>query len=106
MLTKAFLNAYDTAIVVSGDSDYVPVLNILNTIGKVTVVVGVCDQYLGKVRRASDDMLILDDTFFSACLRPPRYETAEDASDLDVGAAEETARAEIGDQEVVGTAAE
>lgn len=69
MITKGFLNAYDTAVIVSGDSDYIPVLEILNTIGKITVVVGVKGQNLVKLRKNSDDILLLDKTFFDNCLR-------------------------------------
>lgn len=69
LVAKGFLNAYDTAVIVSGDSDYVPVLNILNTIGKVTVVAGVKGQNLSKLKEAADDMLLMDEGFFAACLR-------------------------------------
>lgn len=68
-LTKAFLNAYDTAIIVSGDSDYNPVLDILNTIGKTTVSVGVKGQNMTRVKPHSDNVIILDDSFFNTCLR-------------------------------------
>lgn len=69
LIAKGFLNAYDTAVVVSGDSDYIPVLNILNTIGKVTVVVGVKGQNLAKLKASADDMILLDKSFFDKCLR-------------------------------------
>ena len=69
MIAKGFLNSYDTAVVVSGDSDYMPVLNILNTIGKITVVVGVQGQNLAKLRKCSDDAIILNKAFFDKCLR-------------------------------------
>ncbi len=32
LIAKGFLNAYDVAVIVSGDSDYIPALEILNTI--------------------------------------------------------------------------
>jgi uncharacterized LabA/DUF88 family protein len=70
MIAKGFLQAYDTAVVLSGDTDYIPILEILNTIGKTTVCVGIRGQNMTLLRCASDDMLILDDNFFSACLRP------------------------------------
>lgn len=69
LIAKGFLNAYDTAVIVSGDSDYIPVLNILNTIGKVTVVVGVQGQNMSKLRMSADDMILLDKTYFDKCLR-------------------------------------
>ena len=53
LITKGFLNAYDAAVIVSGDSDYIPVLNILNTIGKVTIVAGVQGQNMLKLKSNS-----------------------------------------------------
>lgn len=69
VITKAFLNAYDTAVIVSGDSDYNPVLDILNTIGKTTVSVGVKGQNLFRIKPHSDNVIILDKNFFDLCLR-------------------------------------
>ena len=69
MIAKGFLNAYDTAVIVSGDSDYIPVLNILNTIGKVTVVAAVNGQNVTKLKTYSDDVLVLDNLFFEKCIR-------------------------------------
>lgn len=50
LIAKGFLNAYDVAVIVSGDSDYIPALEILNTIGKITVVVGVNGQNMTKLK--------------------------------------------------------
>ncbi|WOC32872.1 MULTISPECIES: NYN domain-containing protein [Caproicibacterium] len=69
LITKAFHNSFDTAVIVSGDSDYIPVLDILNTMGKTTISVGVKGQNLFKLRRHSDDIVVLDRTFFDKCLR-------------------------------------
>lgn len=69
LITKGFMNAYDTAIIVSGDTDYIPVLDVLNTLGKTTIVVGVKGQNLHQFSHHSDDQLLLDDTFFQQCLR-------------------------------------
>ncbi len=69
LLTKAFMNAYDTAIILSGDSDYVTVLDVLNMIGKTTVIAGVKGQNISKLRKYSDDSYIIDDDFFQKCLR-------------------------------------
>lgn len=69
LIAKGFLNAYDVAVIVSGDSDYIPVLEILNTIGKITVVVGVKGQNMVKLKKYADDMIILDKEFFDKCLR-------------------------------------
>ena len=69
LITKGFLHAYDTAMLVTGDSDYIPTLDILNTIGKTTVSVGVKGQNLFKLKEHSDNAIILDEDFFSTCLR-------------------------------------
>jgi len=70
IITKGFLQAYDTAVIISGDSDYIAVLDVLNTIGRTTVSVGVQGQNLFKLKNHSDDTLILNENFFSTCLRP------------------------------------
>ena len=69
LITKGFMNAYDTAIIMSGDTDYIPVLDVLNTLGKTTVVVGVEGQNLRQFIHHSDDQLLLNDTLFQKCLR-------------------------------------
>ncbi len=69
LIAKGLLNAYDTAVIVSGDSDYMPVLEILNTIGKATVVVGVMGQNMNRLRKCADDMILLNEDYFEQCLR-------------------------------------
>ncbi len=69
VLTKAFHNTFDTAVLVSGDSDYGPILDILNTIGKTSVCVGVKGQILDKLKKRADDIMILNDEFFQKCIR-------------------------------------
>jgi uncharacterized LabA/DUF88 family protein len=69
LITKGFMNAYDTAIVMSGDTDYIPAMDILNTLGKTVVVVGVKNQNLFQFKRHTDAQIVLDDAFFQSCLR-------------------------------------
>jgi len=69
IVSKAFLNAYDTAVIVSGDSDYIPVLKILGTVGKNSVMVGVKGQNLTKLKPYVDQVIILDNVFFDSCKR-------------------------------------
>ena len=69
IVSKAFLNAYDTAVIVSGDSDYIPVLKILSIVGKGSVMVGVKGQNLTRIKPYVDQAVILDETFFYSCLR-------------------------------------
>jgi uncharacterized LabA/DUF88 family protein len=68
LLTKAFLGGYDTAIVVSGDTDYLPVYDILNTIGKTVIVAGVKYQNLNKFKDRTDKQIIMDHEFFKECV--------------------------------------
>ena len=68
-IAKGILNAYDTAVIVSGDTDYIPVMDILNTIGKSVIVVGVQGQNLFQFKHHSDAQILLDDVFFQRCLR-------------------------------------
>lgn len=69
LITKGFMNAFDTAVLISGDTDYLPVLDLLNTLGKSVVMVGVHGQNLMKFKHHSDQQVILDKTFFDECLR-------------------------------------
>lgn len=75
ILTKAFNNAYDLAIMVSGDSDYLPVIKQINNLGKNIVVVGVEGQNITKLNRYADDSLLLNENFFNTCLYSPAAKT-------------------------------
>ncbi len=69
LITKGFLNAFDTAVIMSGDTDYISVMDILNTMGKTVVVVGVRGQSMFQFTHHSDAQILLDDEFFKTCLR-------------------------------------
>jgi len=69
LVTKGFLQAYDTAVLLTGDSDYIPILDILNTMGKTTVTAGVKGQNMFRLKERSDDTIILDKSFFDLCVR-------------------------------------
>lgn len=69
LITKGFMNTYDTAVIMSGDTDYIPVLDVLNTLGKTTVIVGVQGQNLFQFTHHSDDQIWIDDALFQTCLR-------------------------------------
>ena len=68
-ITKAFNNAYDIAVFVSADTDYLPIYRTLRTIGKLVVVVGVKGQYLGKLIPCVDNFFFLDKSKFDTILR-------------------------------------
>lgn len=69
VISKGLHNAFDTAIIMSGDTDYIPVMDIMNSIGKNIVVVGVKGQNLFQFKHHSDAQIIIDDAFFQKCLR-------------------------------------
>ena len=68
-ISKAFYNAYDIAFFLSADTDYVKVYEVLKSIGKITVVVGVKGQNINSIRPIVDNTLILDEGFFKTCDR-------------------------------------
>lgn len=69
VLTKAFHNSYDIAIIVSADTDYIPVMDVLNTIGKSVIIAGVKGQNLFAFKQHSDRQIIIDDGTFNKCIR-------------------------------------
>lgn len=68
-LSKAYTNAYDVAIIVSGDTDYVNLYRQLKSIGKLVVVVAVSGQNLSKIVPEVDDYKYLGESFFDRCTR-------------------------------------
>lgn len=69
VLTKAFNNAFDIAIFLSADTDYLPIYKVLRSMGKLVCVAVVHGQYIGKIIPNSDSHYYLDDRFFQRCLR-------------------------------------
>lgn len=68
-ISKGLHNAYDTAIIVSGDTDYIPVMDTLNSVGRTVIVVGIKGQRLQQFKQHSDMQLTLDDELFKKCIR-------------------------------------
>jgi len=68
-LMKAFYNAYDIAVFVSGDSDYISIYRVLKTIGKLTVVAAVKNQNLTRILPHVDSHMIMDLDFLESCER-------------------------------------
>lgn len=69
LLSKGFMNAYDTAIIISSDTDFLPAIDILTTLGKTIVVVGIEGQGMVKFRQRADYIFWMNDAFFQRCLR-------------------------------------
>lgn len=68
-ISKAFYNSYDIAFFLSADTDYIKVYEVLKSIGKITVVVGVKGQNINSVRPVVDSTIVLDQDFFEKCKR-------------------------------------
>lgn len=66
----AFHNSLDIAFVVSADTDYLRVYDMLKSLGKLIVVVAVAGQNVSKIRPHVDKIVFLDDAFFNQCLMP------------------------------------
>lgn len=69
-INKAFHNSYDVAYIVSADTDYMKVYDVLKSYGKLVVVIVVDGQSTFRVKPNVDAVFTLDDAFFSTCLRP------------------------------------
>ena len=70
-ISKAFYNSYDIAFFLSADTDYIKVYEVLKSIGKIAVAVGVKGQNINSIRPVVDNTLILDESFFETCKREP-----------------------------------
>lgn len=68
-ISKAFYNSYDIAFFLSADTDYIKVYEVLKSIGKIAVVVGVKGQNINSIRGIVDNTIILDEDFFAKCKR-------------------------------------
>lgn len=71
MLSKAYTNAYDIAILVSGDTDYVPVINQLHNIGKIVVLATLPHQNISKYKTLYDQHIKLTDELLQKCKPTP-----------------------------------
>lgn len=69
VLQKAFYNSYDVAFVLSADTDYLKVYEVLKSMGKLVIVVGVKGQSMARIRGQVDNILVLEKSFFDTCLR-------------------------------------
>jgi uncharacterized LabA/DUF88 family protein len=66
-LRMAFFNAYDTAVFVSGDTDYLPIYDTLRVMGKLVMLAVVKGQYIGRLIPNVDGFINLDRPFFERC---------------------------------------
>lgn len=59
MLSKGFQNAYDIAVLVSGDTDYIKVVETLHNIGKIVVIAHFKHQKINRYNGVCDAHVIL-----------------------------------------------
>ena len=67
MLNKAYHNSYDIAILVSGDSDYIPIVETLHSMGKIVVLASFPKQNIEKYKDIKDANIIMDFNFLNNC---------------------------------------
>jgi len=69
LLSSGFFNSCDAMIVVSADQDYIPVYDVLRSMGKIVVVVSAEGQNLYRLRPHTDAQYSIGDSFFQKCIR-------------------------------------
>lgn len=62
MMAKGLLNAYDIAILISGDTDYVKVVEMLHNIGKTVVIAHFPHQNINRYSELCDANIVLYDS--------------------------------------------
>lgn len=71
MLTHAFQNHFEVAVLLAGDADYVPLVNQVKSLGKLVYLWFFSDQKSGlgpRLRLASDGFISLDNQFAKSWL--------------------------------------
>ena len=68
MISKAYTNAYDVAVLISGDTDYVPVIQQLNNIGKVVVLATLRNQNVNKYKGLYDQHINIHERLLDRCI--------------------------------------
>lgn len=65
MLSKGYQNAYDIAILVSGDTDYIPVVECLHNLGKTVILATLPQQNIDKYKMIIDKHLPISSNIIS-----------------------------------------
>jgi uncharacterized LabA/DUF88 family protein len=82
MVSLAFRNAYDTAVLVSGDSDYVPVVKEIQELGKRVENASFKRTSSFELRKVCDEFILLDNIKhrFTTPLYPEKVEKPPEIS--------------------------
>ena len=68
MVSKAYQNSYDIAVLLSNDTDYLPIVKTLHDLGKIIVLVKLPDQKVYKFENYVDEIFQIDYSFFKRVL--------------------------------------
>lgn len=93
MLAKGFQNAYDIAILVSGDTDYIKVVETLHNIGKTVVIAHFKHQNINKYEGIIDVHIVLYDSILDRASNEKRNNIKDKKEEQD--STEETRECEI-----------
>lgn len=78
MVAKGFQNAYDIAILVSGDTDYTSVIQTLHNLGKIIVIAHFKHQNISKYDGIYDAEVILYDDILSKSINDKKHDDDQD----------------------------
>ena len=78
MLSKGFQNAYDIAILVSGDTDYIKVVETLHNIGKTVVIAHFKHQNISRYDEIWDANIVLYDSVLNKAINKKFKEENKD----------------------------
>lgn len=78
MVAKGFQNSYDIAILVSGDTDYIKVVETLHNIGKIVVVAHFPHQNVSRYNEICDANIILYDSVLDLAVNKKHEEEIEE----------------------------
>ena len=77
MVAKGFQNAYDIAILVSGDTDYVNVIKTLHDLGKIIIIAHFPHQTIQKYEGMYDAEIILYDNILNKASNQKKIDKEE-----------------------------
>ena len=83
MVAKGFQNAYDIAILVSGDTDYTSVIQTLHNLGKIIVIAHFKHQNISKYEGIYDAEVILYDDILTKSYNKKQDEDKNNAKDTE-----------------------
>lgn len=80
MVAKAFQNAYDIAILISGDTDYIKVVETLHNIGKIVVIAHFAHQNVHRYDKLCDANIVLYDSILNRAVNKSYLESKKDTN--------------------------